>query len=95
MCLSFHFEERKSLLTFFQDYSFLKEVSVTNNSFFFLFILTLITNFILDAIISSTFFIFLMFITSPKNHFFCNFLPKYLIFELHFLIMMNKFNGFQ
>ena len=29
MCLSFHFEERKSLLTFFQDYAFLKEVSAT------------------------------------------------------------------
>ena len=28
MCLSFHFEERKSLLTLFQDYAFLKEVSV-------------------------------------------------------------------
>ena len=59
MCLSFHFEERKSLLTFFQDYSFLKEVSVTTiSSLLYLFIIALISNLIINILISLALSIF-------------------------------------
>ena len=59
MCLSFHFEERKSLLTFFQDYSFLKEVSVTIiSSLLYLFIIALISNLIINILISLALSIF-------------------------------------